>query len=71
MWYIYTYNGILFSFKKKEIIALQQNDGPKVFYTRRNKPERQISYDITYMGNLKKKLMQMNLNKKTEVYPQT
>ena len=38
-------------------------DGPKDCHTERNKSEREgeISDDIPYMWNLKKKMMQMNL----------
>ena len=54
MW-IYTYNGILFSLKKKEILPfitiLIHLEGIIV----RNDPitERQILHDLTYMWNLK------------------
>ena len=38
-------------------------DRPRDYPTKLSKPdrERQISYDITYMWNLKKKMIQMNL----------
>ena len=58
--YIYThvYNGTLLSHKKNEMMPSHSNlDGPSDYHTKWNKldRERQISYDITYMCNLKKK----------------
>ena len=59
---VHIYNGILLSHKKEWNHAICSNmDGPRD-YTKRSKSERerQIPYDITYMGTLKK-LVQMNL----------
>ena len=55
---VYTYNGILFSHKKEWNNAICNNmDGPRDYHTKWSKSdrERQISCDITYMWNLKKK----------------
>ena len=55
--YINIYNGILFSHEKEIHSAICDNmDGPWAYYARWDKSdrERQISYDITYMWNLKK-----------------
>ena len=54
MWYIY--NGILLSHQKEWNNAICSNmDGPRAYHTKWSKSERerQISYDITYMWNLK------------------
>ena len=56
MWYIYTM-GMLLSHKKEWNNAICSNmDGPKDYHTRWSKSdrERQLSYDIAYMWNLKK-----------------
>ena len=53
MWY----NGILFSHKKEWNNAICSNmDGPRDYHTKWSKSdrERQTSYDITYLWNLKK-----------------
>ena len=53
MWY----NGILLSHKKEWNNAIYSNmDGPREYLTKWSKSdrERQMSYDITYMWNLKK-----------------
>ena len=53
---VHIYNGILFSHKKEWNNATGSNmDGPRDYHTKWSKPdrERQISYDITYMWNLK------------------
>ena len=50
-------SGILLSYKKECNNAISSNmDGPRDYYTKWSKSEResQISYDITYMWNLKK-----------------
>ena len=50
------YSGILLSLKKEWNNAICSNmDGPRDYYTKWSKPdrERQISYDITYIWNLK------------------
>ena len=50
------YNGILLSHKKEWNNAMWSNmDGPRNYHTKWSKSdrERQISYDITYMWNLK------------------
>ena len=52
----YIYNGILHSHKKEWNNAICTNmDGPRDCHTKWSKSdrERQISYDITYMWNLK------------------
>ena len=54
---VYTYSGILLSHKKEWNIAICSNmDGPRDYHTKWSKPhrERQISYNIAYMWNLKK-----------------
>ena len=52
-WYIY--NGILLSYTKEENKVIRNYmDGPRDDHTKWNKPESQISYDITYMWTLKK-----------------
>ena len=51
------YNGILLSHKKERSNAICSNiDGPRDCHTewRKSDRERQISYDIVYMWNLKK-----------------
>ena len=56
MLYIYI-NGILLSHKKEWNNAIGSNmDGLRDYHTKWSKPnrERQISYDIAYMWNLKK-----------------
>ena len=57
MWHIYT-QGILLSHKKEWNNSICSNiDGPRDYYTRWSKPDmgRQMSYNIAYMWNLKKK----------------
>ena len=50
---VHIYNGILLSYKKEWNIAICSNiDGPRDYHTKSDR-ERQISYDITYMWNLK------------------
>ena len=54
---VYMYNGILLSHKKAWIKTICSNmDGPRDYHTKWSKScrERQISYDIIYMWNLKK-----------------
>ena len=54
---VHIYNGILLSHKKEWNNAICSNmDGPRDYCTKWSKSdrERQISYDITYMWNLKK-----------------
>ena len=61
MWYI-VYNGLLLSHKKEQSSVICSNmDGPRDYHAKWSKPdrERQISYDITCMWNLKK-MIQMN-----------
>ena len=51
------YNGILLSYKEEWNNAICSNmDGPRDYHTKWSKSdrERQMSYDITYMWNLKK-----------------
>ena len=53
---VHIYNGILLSHKKEWYNAICSNmDGPRDYHTKWSKSERdrQISYDITYMWNLK------------------
>ena len=60
---VHRYNGILPSQKKEWNNAICSNmDGPRDDHTMRSKSdrERQISYAITYVQNLKK-MIQMNL----------
>ena len=55
---VHIYNGILLSHKKEWNNAICSNmDGPRDYHTKWNKSERerQISYDITYMWNLKRR----------------
>ena len=54
---VHTYNGILLRHKQEGNNAICSNiDGPRDYHTRwiKSDRERQISYDITYMWNLKK-----------------
>ena len=56
--YIYQYNGILLSHKKEwNNVIFSNMNGPQVDHTKWSKSdrERQISYAITYIWNLKKK----------------
>ena len=60
---VYIYNGILLSHKKEQNNAICSDmDAPRDCHTEGNKSdrERQISYDITFMWNLKQ-MEQMNL----------
>ena len=53
---VHIYNGILLSHKKEQNNAICSNmDGTRDYHTKQSKSERerQISYDITYMWNLK------------------
>ena len=74
MWYMYIYNGILLSHKKEWNNAICSNiDGPRDYHTKWSKSDRdrQISYDITYMWNLKKRWYKwtylQNRNKPTDI----
>ena len=51
----HVHNGILLSHKKQNNAILSNMDGTRGSYTRwsKSEKERQIPYDITYMGNLK------------------
>ena len=63
---VHTYNGILLRHKKEQNNAICSNmDGPRDCHTDWSKRDRekQISYDIAYMWNLKK-MVQMNLHTK-------
>ena len=52
---VYIYNGILLSHKKEWNNAIcSEMDGPRDCHTEWSKSDRQISYDIAYMWNLKK-----------------
>ena len=60
---VHIYSGILLSHKKEWNNAICSSiDGPRDCHTERSKSyrEREISYDITYMRNLKK-MIQMGL----------
>ena len=60
---VHIYNGILLSHYKEWNTAICNNtEGPRDYHTKWNKSdkERQISYHIAYMWNLKK-IIQMNL----------
>ena len=53
---VHIYNGILLSHKKERKNAICSNvDGPRDYHTKWNNSnrERQVSYDITYMWNLR------------------
>ena len=70
----HTHTGILLSHKKEWSNAICSNmDGPRDYHTKWSKPERerQISYDITYMWNLKKKWYKwtytQNRNRTTDI----
>ena len=61
---VYIYSGLLLSHKKEWNNAICTNmDGPRDYHPTWSKSnrERKISYDITYMWNLKKKMIKMNL----------
>ena len=62
---VYIYNGILAIEKEWNNAICSNMDGPRDCHTEWSKSdrERQISYDITYMWNLKKGV-QMNLSTK-------
>ena len=69
---VHIYNGILLSHKKEQNNVICSNmDGPRDCHTEWNNsdPERQISYDITYMWNFKKGTNELVY--KTEVEAQT
>ena len=54
---VHIYNGIILSCEKEWNDAICSNmGGPRGYHTKWSKPdrEREISYDITYMWNLKK-----------------
>ena len=54
----HTYNGILLSHKKEWSNVICSNmDGPRDYHTKSSKPdrERQVSYDIAYIWNMKKR----------------
>ena len=61
---VHIYNGLLLSYKKEQNNAICSNvDVPRDCHTEWGKSdrERQISYDIIYTWNLKKKMVQMTL----------
>ena len=59
---VHIYNGILLRHKKEWNNAICSDmDEPRDTEWNKSDRERQISYDITYMWNLKKKMVQMNL----------
>ena len=72
---VYIYNGILLSHLKKCNNAICSNmDWPRDYHTKWSDPdrERQVSYDIAYMWNLKKKKTDTNeLIYKTKTDSQT
>ena len=55
MWYIYTMEHIYSSIREWNNAICSDMDGPRDYHTKWSKSdrERQISYDITYMWNLK------------------
>ena len=58
MWYLYTMEYDSTTKKKRMKAAICSNmNGPRDYHTKwsKSKSERQTSYDITYMWNLKKK----------------
>ena len=70
MVYIYTYNGILLSHKKNEIMPTCRNMvGPRKYHAKWSKSERerQMSYDTTYMRILKYSTINSS-TKQTQVY---
>ena len=70
---VYVCSGILLSHKKELNNAICSNmDGPRDYHTKWSKSdrERQISYDVTYMWNLKK-IDTYELIYKTEIDSQT
>ena len=61
---VHIYNGILLSHEKEWTNAICSNMyGPGDYHTKWSKSdrERQISHDISYMQNLKNRMIQMNL----------
>ena len=71
---VYLYNGILLSHQKELNNAICSNvDRPRDYLTKWSNPgrERLISYDITYMWNLKKKWYKwayiQNRNRHTDI----
>ena len=71
---VHTYSGILLSHKKEWNNAIYSYmDGPKDYHTKwsQSDRERQISYNMTYMWNLKKKKDTNELIYKTATDPQT
>ena len=72
---VHIYNGIPLSHKKEWNIGIcSKMDGPRDYHAkwRKSDRERQISYDIAYMWNLKKKKRDTNeLTYKTETDSQT
>ena len=65
---VHMYNGILLSHQKEWIHAICSNmDGPRDYHTKTDR-ERQISYDITYTGNLKKYNKLANITKKQQTH---
>ena len=70
MWHIYT-QGILLSHKKEWNNSICSNiDGPRDYHTRWSKPGmgRQMSYNIAYMWNLKKKIQKNLFTKQKETH---
>ena len=63
MWYIYTVEYYLAVRKEWNNAICSYMDGPRDYHTKQSKSERetQIPYYITYMWNVKKKKIQMNL----------
>ena len=55
MWYVHIHNGILLSHEKRVNAICSSIDRPRDYHTKwsMSDRERQIPYDITYMGNLK------------------
>ena len=71
---VYLYSGILLCHKKEWNNAIFSNmNGHRDYHTKWSKPDRekQISYGITYMWNLRKKKDTNELIYKTEIDSQT
>ena len=68
---VHIYNEIILSHKKRNNVICSNMDGPRVYHSKCSKSERerQISYDITYVWNLKYDTNKLTY--KTEIDTQT